>query len=230
MPVQTLAQPQPDPVQAARRIMVDGQIRTFDVTNLDLIDRLLSVPRQKFVPATMADLAYSDAALTLPGNPPRRMLAPMVLARLLQAAVIRPTERVLDLACGLGYSSALIAGLAREVVMVEADAGRVSAANAAFAELRLANASAFCGAVVAGAPDKAPFDVVILNGAFGHLPEALLRQIAPGGRFLGVRAQNPVVGEAVRLDVEAESWGERPLFSCHADMIEGFAQPATFSF
>lgn len=230
MPVQTLAQPLADPASGARRIMVDGQIRTFDVTNLDLIDRFLTVPRENFLPESLAGRAYSDGALALPGHPPRRLLAPMVLARLLQAATISPNDRVLDLAGGFGYGAALIAGLAREVVMVEADQARVSAANVAFVGLGLANASAIFGEVAAGAPALAPFDLVVLNGAFGLLPEALLGQIAPGGRVLGIRAQNQVTGEAVRLDIGATSRGERPLFSCHADIVEGFALAARFAF
>ncbi|MBV1705898.1 MAG: protein-L-isoaspartate O-methyltransferase [Hyphomicrobiales bacterium] len=230
MNVQILAQPLSNPAALARRTMVDGQVRTYDVTNLDLIDRLLSVPREAFLPAELAARAYSDAALALPGSPPRRLLAPMVLARLLQAAAINPQDRVLDLAGGLGYGAALVAGLAREVVMVEADAARVSAANAAFAQIGLGNARAVSGDIAKGAAAEAPFTLVIVNGAFELLPAALLAQIAPGGRLVGVRSQNEVVGEAVRLDVAAGTVGERPLFSCHADIIEGFARPASFSF
>lgn len=230
MPVQTLEQPPAALAAAARRIMVDGQIRTFDVTNLDVIDRFLSVPREQFLPDSLAGLAYSDAALTLPGNPPRRLLAPMVLARLLQAADIGLNDRILDLAGGFGYSAALIAGLAREVVMVEGDQARVSAANAGFARLGLANARAIYGDVATGAPAEGPFNLVMINGAFGQLPEALVEQIAPGGRVMGVRARNRVIGEAVRLDIAATSMGERPLFSCHADMIEGFELEARFAF
>ncbi len=230
MTVQILTQPLSNPAALARRTMVDGQVRTYDVTNLDVIDRLLSVPREAFLPPALEARAYSDAALALPGQPPRRLLAPMVLARLLQAAAISPEDRVLDLAGGLGYGAALIAGLAREVVMVEADAGRVSAANAAFAQLGLANARAVPGEVANGAAAAAPFNLVILNGAFERLPAALLAQIAPCGRLVGVRAQSDVVGEAVRLDVAQGTVGERPLFSCHADMIEGFAKPTGFAF
>ena len=230
MTVQTLAQPLSNPAALARRMMVDGQVRTFDVTNLDVIDRLLSVPREAFLPPEFEDRAYSDAALTLPGQPPRRLLAPMVLARLLQAAAISSEDRVLDLAGGLGYGAALMAGLAREVVMVEADEARVSAATMAFARLGLTNVRALRGEVADGAPAEAPFNLVILNGAFGHLPAALLSQIAVGGRLLGVRAHSDVVGEAVRLDVAHATVGERPLFSCHAEMIEGFAKTASFAF
>src|SRR5579863_908739 len=117
-------EPKPDFAQL-RRTMVDCQIRTFGVTDRAVIARFLEVPREDFVPPQSKALAYSDLALKIgtaePGGVPRRLLAPMVLARLVQEAEMSVADKVLDIACGTGYSTAILAGLAKEVTALEAD-------------------------------------------------------------------------------------------------------------
>src|ERR1700761_8121122 len=114
-----------DAFAAQRLTMVDSQIRTFDVTDRAVIARFLAVEREKFVPPQCADLAYSDIALKIapatPNGSERRLLAPMVLARLLQAAQVKSGEHVLDVAAGTGYSTAILAGLTPNVVALESD-------------------------------------------------------------------------------------------------------------
>ena len=109
-----------DTFAALRLTMVDSQIRTFDVTDRAVIERFLAVEREKFVPPQLSDLAYSDMALKIApaksGASERRLLAPMVLARLLQAAAVKMGEHVLDVAPGTGYSTAILAGLTPNVV------------------------------------------------------------------------------------------------------------------
>ena len=110
---------------AARRMMVDGQVRTSDVTDPRIIAAMLELPRERFVPEASAALAYLDLDLPVTEEPApgaRRLLKPMVLAKLVQAADIGRDARVLDVACGTGYSSALLARLARSVVALEDDA------------------------------------------------------------------------------------------------------------
>ena len=103
---------------AARRLMVDGQVRTADVTDPRLLAAMLGLPRERFFPEEKASLAYLDldAPINAPGRPDRRLLKPMVLAKLLQAAAITQTDRVLDVGCNSGYSTALLAHLAGSVV------------------------------------------------------------------------------------------------------------------
>ena len=105
---------------AARRLMVDGQVRTADVTDAALIDAMLTVPRERFLPPALAQLAYLDGDIQI--APGRALLKPMVLAKLIQAARVGPEDRVLDLGCGTGYSSAVLARLAATVVALEEDA------------------------------------------------------------------------------------------------------------
>src|SRR4249919_2610415 len=110
---------------AARRMMVDGQVRTADVTDPRLLAAMLEVPRERFFPGDKASLAYLDldASVSAPGQPVRRLLKPMVLAKLIQAAAISETDRVLDVGCSSGYSTALLAHLAGAVVGLEEDPG-----------------------------------------------------------------------------------------------------------
>src|SRR5258708_37313149 len=111
---------------AARRIMVDSQVRTSDVTDLRLIAAMLALPRERFLPAEQADLAYLDCDIPAEageaGKPVRRLLKPMVLAKLLQAAEIADGGHVLDVGCATGYASAVLARLAPSVVALEQDA------------------------------------------------------------------------------------------------------------
>src|SRR5271167_4454310 len=114
---------------AARRMMVDGQVRTADVTNPDLIAAMLAVPRENFVPPALAGQAYSDGDLVVGGG--RALLKPMVLAKLIQAAQLDPGDHVLDAGCGTGYSSAVLSRIAGSVVALEEDAALAECAKAA---------------------------------------------------------------------------------------------------
>src|SRR5688572_5853489 len=127
---------------AARRMMVDGQVRTSDVTDPRIIAAMLELPRERFVPHGSAALTYLDLDLPVTdqaGRDGRRLLKPMVLAKLLQAADIGPDARVLDVACGTGYSSAVLAQLARSVVALEDDAMLAQRARETVVSLGFAN-------------------------------------------------------------------------------------------
>ncbi|MBV8851253.1 MAG: protein-L-isoaspartate O-methyltransferase, partial [Methylobacteriaceae bacterium] len=120
---------------ALRRTMVERQVRTFDVTDQAVIARMLAVPREKFLPENLATLAYSDLALDLPvsSGAPRRLLPPLILARMVQAGVVQPQDRVLDVAGATGYSAAILAGLALSVTALEGDADLAGKAKAILA-------------------------------------------------------------------------------------------------
>jgi protein-L-isoaspartate(D-aspartate) O-methyltransferase len=163
---------------AARRMMVDGQIRTADVTDLDLIGAMLAIPRERFVPAAIAAQAYVDTDLPLGEG--RALLKPMVLAKLIQAMRIRKTDHVLDVACGTGYSSAVLARLAGSVVALEQNEALAGQAKQAFATTEGSIVGAV-GPLSAGWPSAAPYDLILLNGATEIVPEALGRQLKPDG-------------------------------------------------
>ena len=148
-----------------RQTMVDCQIRTFDVTDQRILARMLEVPREQFLPAEQAQLAYSDLALqlkpTASGGEGRTLLPPLVLARLIQGAEVRPADSVLDIAPGTGYSSALLAGLAAHVHALESEQSLYEALQF---NLDRRHAQAHLGPLAVGAPDEGPFDVIFVNG------------------------------------------------------------------
>lgn len=226
----------PSATRAIRRAMVDNQIRTFDVTDQPLLDRFYTVPRELFLPDHLTSLAYSDAILTVgePAGARRVLLMPMVLARLLQGASVRATDRVLTVAGGAGYAAALLAGLAAEVVALESDAALSESARKACATLRLDNVSTVTGTLPDGHGAKAPYDMILVEGAVeGHL-ERLLAQLAPRGRLLtiqkmlfdGVRRS----GKAMMFERFGDDLGSRALFDSSAVVMSEFAVESSFAF
>jgi protein-L-isoaspartate(D-aspartate) O-methyltransferase len=215
---------------AARRMMVDCQVRTSDVTDQRIIAAMLDLPRERFVPERNASLAYLDldAAVTS-GTPARRLLKPMVLAKLVQAAEIGPQDRVLDVACATGYSSALLARLARNVVALEEDASLARHARENLAAVGAVNAEVVSGALPDGWPAGAPYDVIFVNGAAEVVPERLLRQLAPGGRLVGVVGRAPA-SKAVLYLASGGQASALPIFDAAAPPLPGFAEPPAFVF
>jgi protein-L-isoaspartate(D-aspartate) O-methyltransferase len=218
---------------AARRIMVDSQVRTSDVTDLRLVAAMQAVPRERFVPAGQADLAYLDFDIPVgaaqPGWPARCLLKPMVLAKLLQAADVAEGDHVLDVGCATGYSSAVLARLAGAVIAVEEDAGLAERARE---NLRAAGASQVqivSGPLADGARAQGPYDVILVNGAFEVAPKVLLHQLKPGGRLVGVLGRGPA-GKAMLYCSIGGDCGGRPIFDAAAPPLPGFAAPAAFVF
>lgn len=174
-----------------RRTVVDCQIRPFGVTDQAALARFLDVPRESFAPAGAEHLAYSDVELRHPlaAGGSRAMLLPLVLARMIQAAEIRPDDVVLDVGGATGYAAALVAGLARKVYALESDAALSAAAAANFAALGLANAEAAVGPLRGGLAGKGPFDVIFVEGVAAEGLEKLLSDLSPAGRLLDSRTR-----------------------------------------
>lgn len=212
----------------ARRNMVDCQLRTYDVTDHATLTAISSVARESFVPETMRELAYLDRALPLgPAN--RNMLTPMVFARLLQAAEISKSDRVLDIGCGLGYSSAVLARLAGSVVAVEDDAGLVAEAKARLSRSGYDSVGVVQGALNEGATNAGLFDVIVVNGAFDVEPVKLLGQLKDGGRLVGISRQG--AHSQARLFLrDGNDFGSRVLFDASAMPLPGFEKAEGFVF
>jgi protein-L-isoaspartate(D-aspartate) O-methyltransferase len=216
----------------ARRMMVDSQLRTFDVNDLAVLAAFDAVPRERFVPAGREGLAYMDQDLPVAddaGGERRFMLAPMVLARLIQALQLRPGDKVLDVAGGLGYAAAVLARLGCAVVALEADADVADAMRGRLAAVEVEGVAVAAGPLARGYPEAAPYDAILVNGAVETRPEALLRQLAERGRLACVEGR----GRAARavLTVRAgDVFGARPLFDAAAPALVAFRTEPGFVF
>lgn len=211
----------------ARRMMVNGQVRTADVTNLDLIAAMSAVPRERFVPAAFAEQAYVDRDVAIGHG--RVLLKPMVLAKLIQAVGVGAGDRVLDVACGTGYSSAVLARLAAAVVALEQEPALAHQAQQTLAAMTVTNAVVVTGSLTEGWPESAPYDVILLNGATEIVPEALGRQLKPNGRLVGVFGRGPASKAMIYRPVEGRLAG-RPIFDAGAAVLPGFVAPPAFVF
>jgi protein-L-isoaspartate(D-aspartate) O-methyltransferase len=211
----------------ARRLMVEGQVRTADVTDVVLLDAMLSLPRERFLPPSLAPLAYVDG--DIPVAKGRALLKPMVLAKLVQAARVDAGDRVLDVGCATGYSSALLARLAGSVVALEEDAELASQAKSALAAVGAGQVEVVIGPLTAGWVAGGPYDVILLNGATEVAPDTLGRQLKPDGRLLGVYARSAASKAMIYHQIEGRMVG-RPVFDAAARVLPGFSAPPEFVF
>jgi protein-L-isoaspartate(D-aspartate) O-methyltransferase len=216
---------------AARRMMVDGQVRTADVTDPRLIAAMMDLPRERFFPEDKASLAYLDldAIVSEPGLAPRRLLKPMVLAKLIQAAAVGEADHVLDVGCATGYSTAVLARLAGSVVALEEEPALVRQATEALAETGAANAKIVAGSLTRGLADEGPYDVIMLEGAAEVIPEGLFGQLKEGGRLACVLQRGPAGKAMIYLRTGGDVSG-RAVFDATAGLLPGFAKLPEFVF
>jgi protein-L-isoaspartate(D-aspartate) O-methyltransferase len=216
-----------------RQSMVDSQIRPNDVTDLRIIGAMLDVPRERFVPASRADLAYLDDDLPVndpaSGGTPRFLMEPMILAKLIQALDLSERDRVLDVGCATGYSAALLRQLAAEVVALESDSELADAARRTFGELGMTNVRVVNGPLANGAPEAGPFDAILLNGSVEMVPSKLLDQLAEGGRLVAAVRNGPP-GRATLFLRSGGAVSNRPLFDAGVPVLPGFEVPRGFVF
>jgi protein-L-isoaspartate(D-aspartate) O-methyltransferase len=212
---------------ALRRVMmVDTQVRPSDVTKFPIIDAMLTVPREVYVPKDRREAAYVGENLTL--APGRVLLEARTLAKLLDALDIQPDEMVLDLAPGLGYSTAVIARLAGTVIAVEEDPGLAAEAQRLLSEEGVDNAFVIPGPLAGGAAKHAPYDVITIQGGVEDLPDTLAAQLKEGGRIAALFMDGAV--GAVKIGRKAQgavSW--RPVFNAAAPVLDGFRKARGFA-
>jgi protein-L-isoaspartate(D-aspartate) O-methyltransferase len=211
--------------------MVESQVRPSDVTDQRIIRAMLEVPRELFVPAEVAQLAYIDDPVPVTtragGSAPRCLLPPRTLAKLVQLLELGPQSVVLDVGCATGYSTAVLARLARRIVALEVDPHLATTAKGTLEKLGVGNAKVVEGPLAGGAPAHGRFDAVLLNGAVPSVPATLLDELADGGRLAAVLRRGPVCRAHVwrrsrsTLDVQ-------PAFEAAAAPIPGFEEPAEF--
>jgi protein-L-isoaspartate(D-aspartate) O-methyltransferase len=211
--------------ETARFNMIEAQIRPSDVTAPRIHAAMGAVAREKFVPSAAQALAYADVPVAV--APGRYLLDPRSFAKLVQLANIDAGDRVLDVGCGTGYSSAVLARLAAEVVALEQDADLLRVASQLLADVQ-GKVEVVQGGLVEGVKGRAPFDVIFVNGAIEQVPETLLSQLAEGGRLV-----------AVLKDGQSRAWlyvkengqvGRRPDFDADVPVLTGFKKAMGFIF
>ncbi|MES2749875.1 MAG: protein-L-isoaspartate O-methyltransferase [Pseudomonadota bacterium] len=215
----------------ARQRMVDGQVRPSDVTDLRIIDAMLAVPRESFVPDGQRAIAYLDLDIEVSaaGAEKRYLIKPVVLAKMIQAAEISATDRVLVVGCATGYSAAVIAHLSNDVVATEPDAALAATARSNFARLDRAGVRIVVAEPAQGDPANGPYDVIVIDGATAIEPHGLYDQLKPDGRLVGVfsTTQPP---RAVLVARSAADFGSRVLFDASAPVLPGLTRVPAFSF
>jgi protein-L-isoaspartate(D-aspartate) O-methyltransferase len=213
---------------AARMNMVDSQIRTNKVTDATVIAAFESIPREAFVPDRLAAVAYVDYNLPL-GNG-RYVMEPMVLARLLQAARPGPADVVLEVGCGTGYATAILARLAATVVALESDSDMAARAAKTLADLDIENALVVQGPLAAGWPAQAPYGMILINGAVPEVPPAIHRQLADGGRLVTILQPGNGQGRGILMQRHGDVAARRALFDTEMPVLPEFAREPGFVF
>lgn len=214
-------------LSAARRAMVDCQVRPSDVTRYALIEAMLWAPREQFVPRSKREIAYAETDIEVADG--RFLLAPRTLAKMIEAADVGPTDLVLDLAPATGYSTAVLSRVAEAVVAVEPDEALVKQASAALDALEVDNAAITAGDPTAGDAVHGPFDVIFVNGAVQQLPEALFQQMKPGSRLVAI-VEEGGTGKCLRYTRAGDGVSKRYMFDAQAPSLDEFRSDTGFTF
>jgi len=216
-----------------RRRMVDNQIRTADVTHRPLLAAFDELAREDFLLEAAKPFAYSDRHLEIgrieATSEARYALAPVLVARMLQAVEPVQGAKVLHVACGTCYASAILAKLGAKVTALDEDPGLIAMAETALAAAKMAGVRPMAGPLAAGAAADAPFDVIFIEGAYQNQPSSLVAQLAEGGRLIGVEG----VGRAAQVMLTVKSGGTvagRSVFDASAPLLRAFAAAPEFAF
>jgi protein-L-isoaspartate(D-aspartate) O-methyltransferase len=215
---------------AARNFMVDGQVRPNKVTDPRVLDAMRTLPRERFVPAALAELAYIDEDLPLGGG--RALMEPMVLARLVQLAQARIGQKALVIASGTGYGAAVLAACGCTVTALEEDEALLAIARPVLAEFAPA-VKLVQGKIGAGLPQGAPWDIIMIDGAVHELPSGLAAQVAASGRLVGVLATTGG-GRAILAEpagtADAPRLKLREMFDCNTPTLPSLRPAPAFVF
>lgn len=210
---------------ARRTIMVDTQVRPSDVTKFPIIDAMLSVAREDFVPVAQREAAYVGENLDIGSG--RVVLEARTLAKMLDALAVGVDEMVLDIGCAMGYSSAVIARMAEAVVAVESDEMMAAEAQDALSSAGADNAVVHVGPLAQGAAKHGPYDAILIQGGVEDVPSDILDQLKDGGRIAAIFMQGPLGDVRVgQKSGERVTW--RSSFNAAAPILDGFGATAGF--
>ena len=213
---------------AARLNMVEGQLRTNEVTDPALLAAFLAVPRERFVPEALHGAAYVDDDLPLGGG--RWLMEPLILARLIQMSAVGPEDRALLVGADTGYGAAVLARVAGSVVALESDPRLAATARGLLSELGYRNVSVIEGPLENGHAGGAPYDAILFGGGIAGVPQALQDQLAEGGRIAAVVKSGAGLGQATTMTRVGRALSRRAVFDAATPMLPSFVPQPSFVF
>lgn len=212
---------------AARRNMIESQLRTNRIVDETLLAVMADVPRERFVPEHLQAIAYVDDDLAIGGG--RYVMEPLVLAGMIQGAAIQPADVVLDIASGTGFAVAVLARLAGTVFALESDATLAAGASDLYPEMASDNVVPIEGPLAEGCAEHAPFDVILIEGAVERVPDAILGQLGDGGRLVAVVLENGV-GRITVIHKSGGHYSQRAIRDANTPLLAEFRRPTEFVF
>ena len=217
-------------IEQARRNMIEQQIRTWEVLDPDVLQTLVAVRREAFVPRAYQALAFVDTDIPLPQG--ENMLSPKLEARLLQEAGVQSHESVLEIGAGSGYMAALLAHHAKQVVTVEIEPELKALAEKNLASYGVGNVNVLQGDGARGwtGSGSQTFDVIMISGSLPAMPEAFLHQLSLGGRILAVIGEAPVMSACMITRVSDDAWDTVKLFETSIKALRNAEKPSAFRF
>jgi protein-L-isoaspartate(D-aspartate) O-methyltransferase len=215
-------------IEQARFNMIEQQIRPWDVMDADVLHLLSVVKREDFVPLAYRALAFAD--MEIPLGQGQFMLAPKVEARLLQDATVQKHEKVLEIGTGSGFMASLLAHRAQRVISLEIDPELAKLARANLQKAGIHNAEVRQADGSQGAPQDAPFDVIVLSGSVAEVPQALLSQLKVGGRLVAVVGEEPVMRATVVTRHGEAAFSTAQAWDTVAPRLVNFPEPSHFKF
>lgn len=214
---------------AARKAMIDSQIRPNEVIDEAVIAAFAAVPREEFVPKSMQDVAYVDEDITLPGG--RYMVEAMIMGRMIQSLELQAFDNVLLIGAATGYSAAILSHLCSSVIAIDNRSAAVEKAQDNLNKLEIGNVAVLKSKLTEGYPAEGPYDAIIIEGGVETMPEALLAQLADDGRAVAVWRTSPrAQGEASIWTKTAGAATRRALFNAHVPTLAEFQAKSEFAF
>lgn len=214
--------------EKARFNMVEQQIRPWEVLDQRVLDLMLQIKREDFVPAEQKSLAFVDMELPLANG--AVMLAPKVEARIAQELNLRPEDRILEIGTGNGYLTALLASLGQHVYSVDIDENMIESVRTKLAHAGIRNISLKVADGMQGLPDQAPFDVIVLGGSVPVLPDALKQQLTVGGRLFAIIGEAPLMEAKLIVRESEQGWRETVVFETCTGALQAAPQSEKFTF
>ena len=215
-------------IEQARFNMIEQQIRPWDVLDPDVLELLVVVKRENYVPAAYKNLAFVDSEIPLPGG--EAMLTPKLEARLLQDINLKKHENVLEIGAGSGYMAALLAHKGRHVTTVEISPELKALAEKNLADNGVSNVTVELGNGAQGWSKGAPYDVIVISGGLPVLPDAFLQQLKVGGRLVAIVGASPAMKAQLVTRVSESAYDTKTLFETEVKLLKDATTPSQFSF